>query len=244
MDSRPLLYLSVRPQQNAADGEYASFQAATGLDPERLHRHDLVRDPLPPGAIERYAGFVVGGSPFNATDPDPSEVQRRLERDLERIAAAAAASEVAALFTCYGIGVVTRMLGGTVSQDFPEGTMAAEVALTDAGHDDPVFGVLPDVFHAFTAHKEGTAEAPPEATLLATNPACPVQAYRVGDRLYATQFHPEPTPRDFTDRMVVYRDAGYFPADEFDTVAARVLGATVTEPARMLRSFAARFALA
>ena len=46
--------------------------------------------------------------------------------------------------------------------------------------------------------------------LLASNDGCPVQAYRVGDRLYATQFHPEPTAKAFTERMAVYRDDGYF----------------------------------
>ena len=40
-----------------------------------------------------------------------------------------------------------------------------------------------------------------------------MQAYRVGERLYATQFHPEPTTRAFTERMAVYRDDGYFAAE-------------------------------
>ncbi|WP_460776186.1 glutamine amidotransferase-related protein [Microbacterium sp. GXF7504] len=243
MDPRPLLYVCVRPQRGAAEGEYRSFRNATGLGPDRLHELDLVRNPLPAGALDRYAGFLVGGSPFNATDPDRSEVQRRLEADLETIAAAATtASGPAAMFTCYGIGVVTRMLGGTVTRDYPEGTTAAEIELTDAGADDPVFGVMQRVFQAFTAHKESSTTAPADAVLLATNPACPVQAYRVGDRLYATQFHPEPTARDFTERMVFYRDAGYFAAEAFDAVAARVLAADVSEPARMLRAFATRYA--
>lgn len=238
MDSRALLYLCVRPQQDAAVGEYASFRAATGLDEQSLHAWDLVSAPLPEDALDRYRGFVVGGSPFNAAEPQKSDVQRRLEDDLERVATAAAASRTTAMFTCYGIGVVTRMFGGAVSRDYAEATGAASIALTDAGRADPVFGVLPDPFNAFTAHKEGTLRLPAEAVLLATNDICPVQAYRVGDSLYATQFHPEPTPRDFTDRMVVYRDAGYFDAAEFDTVAERVLAASVDAPARMLRAFA------
>jgi len=241
MDPRPLLYVCVRPQRGAAEGEYRSFRNATGLGPDLLHELDLVRDPLPADALERYAGFVVGGSPFNATDPDRSEVQRRLESDLERIAAAALEGGPAAMFTCYGIGVVTRMLGGTVTRDYPEGTTAAGIELTDAGANDPLFGVMSRRFHAFTAHKESTTTAPTAAVLLATNEACPVQAYRVGDRLYATQFHPELTALDFTERMVFYRDAGYFDAAAFDAVAERVLAATVTEPVRMLRAFASRF---
>lgn len=241
MESRPLLYLCARPQTDAASAEYASFRVATGLTEDGLHAWDLVRSPLPADALERYSGFLVGGSPFNVTDPEPGATQRRVERDLETIADAAAASLTAALFTCYGIGVVTRRRGGRVTREVPEGTGPATVVLTDAGRGDPVFGVLPECFDAFTAHKEGAAAPPPGAVLLATNDACPVQAYRVGEHLYATQFHPEPTPRDFAARMAVYRDAGYFDADAFDAVSQRVLTASVTEPARMLRAFATAF---
>ncbi|MDQ1129420.1 GMP synthase [Microbacterium sp. SORGH_AS_0888] len=240
MHSRPLLYVCARPQQDAAAGEYASFRAATGLDEHTLHRHDLVRDPLPDDALERYAGFMTGGSPFNVTDPEPSEAQVRLEHDLERIAAAAAAGTTAALFTCYGIGVVSRMLGGAVTQEYAEGTGAVSITLTADGAADPVFGVLPPRFDAFTAHKEGTSALPPGAVLLAENPACPVQGYRVGDRLYTTQFHPELAPADFVARMRIYRDAGYFDPSEFEPLSVAVLAAPVTQPARLLRAFASR----
>lgn len=77
--------------------------------------------------------------------------------------------------------------------------------------------------------------------LLATNDACPVQAFRVGERCYATQFHPEATTTAFTERMAVYRDDGYFAAADYDVVAAKVLASSVSEPLRILRSFADRF---
>src|SRR5690606_18761534 len=96
-------------------------------------------------------------------------------------------------------------------------------------------------FAVFTAHKESVASIPPGAELLATGSACPVHAYRVGTHLYATQFHPEPTPRDFADRMTFYRSAGYFDAADFDAVRARVLAAPVTEGAALLRRFAETF---
>lgn len=241
MGTRPLLYVCVRPQREAAAGEYASFLAATGLDEQGLHAWDLVSTPLPTDATERYAGFLVGGSPFNATEPDKSAAQARLESDLERIAAAALEARTAAVFTCFGIGVVTRMLGGTVTLERPESTRAATVLLTEAGRADPIFGTLPDRFGAFTAHKEATEHLPADAVLLATNQDCPVQAYRVGDRLYATQFHPEPSPHDFATRMTFYRDAGYFAPDEFDVVADRVRAASV-DAAGMLRAFTRVFA--
>ena len=246
MTTAPLLYVCVRPQQGAAAAEYESFRAAAHLDDSQLVQLDLVRDPLPPDAFERYSGFFVGGSPFNVTDPESTktEVQRRLEADLERIAANVM-DEVpgapAALFTCYGIGVLTRMLGGEVSRAYPEDTGPVTVDLTTEGESDPLLGTLAHRFTALTAHKEGVAQVPGGATLLATNDGCPVQAYRVGDRLYATQFHPEPTTRAFTERMAVYRDDGYFAANDYDAIAARVLAASVTEPARLLRAFARSF---
>ena len=133
------------------------------------------------------------------------------------------------------------MLGGVVSRAYPEDTGPVLVELTQDGKSDLLLGTLARSFTALTAHKEGTASVPDGATLLATNAGCPVQAYRVGDRLYATQFHPEPTTRAFTERMAVYRDDGYFPANDYETVAGRVLAASVTEPVRLLRAFARAF---
>jgi GMP synthase (glutamine-hydrolysing) len=239
-----LLYVCVRPQQGAAAAEYESFRAGARLEPDELDSHDLVREPLPADAFERYAGFFVGGSPFNVTDPESSktEVQRRLESALGRLAAASAEPQgPAVLFTCYGIGIATRTLGGEVSRAHPEDTGPTTVELTPDGQRDPLFGGLATRFTALTAHKEGSASAPEGAVLLAANEGCPVQAYRYGDHLYATQFHPEPTTQAFTERMAVYRDDGYFASEDYDAVAARVLAASVTEPARLLRAFARRF---
>ncbi|QAY59493.1 GMP synthase [Microbacterium protaetiae] len=233
----PLVYLCVRPQREAARAEYASFRAESGLTETSLHFHDLTHEPLPADALDRWTGFLVGGSPFNVTDTARSEIQRRVEADLEVVAAAAAAANTAALFTCYGIGVVTRMLGGEVSRDFPEPTGPTPVRLTGAAVGDPITADLPAHFVALSAHKEGSGAVPPGALLLATNPVCPVQAYRVGDRLYATQFHPESTPLPFTQRMAFYRDGGYFDAEDYDEISARVLATPVTEPGRMLRAF-------
>jgi len=237
-----LLYVCVRPQQGAAAAEYESFRTAARVSEAELDRHDLVRAPMP--RLDDYDAVFVGGSPFNVTDPESTktDAQRRLEADLARLAVAAADGEgPAVLFTCYGIGIATRALGGEVSRAFPEDTGPTAVAVTPEGREDAVFGGLASRFFALTAHKEGSREVPPGAVLLATNDGCPVQAYRVGDRLYATQFHPEPTTAAFTERMAVYRDDGYFESRDYDTVAGRVLAASVTEPMRILREFARRF---
>ncbi|WP_292835040.1 GMP synthase [Microbacterium sp.] len=237
----PLVYICARPQEGAAEAEFASFRSA--MRAPDLDRWDLVRDPLPEDAWDRWRGFVVGGSPFNVSDPESTKnvVQQRLEADLARIAKRAAAADTAALFTCFGIGVVTRALGGEVSRAYPEDTGPARVALTDDGRRDRLFAGLAESFSALTAHKEGTGVLPTGAVLLATNESCPVQAYRVGDRLYATQFHPEPTAEAFIERMAVYRDDGYFDTGDYDRIAMTVRASSITEPPRILRAFAEQF---
>ncbi|MDF2664367.1 MAG: synthase - Glutamine amidotransferase domain [Microbacterium sp.] len=234
-----LLYVCARPQREAAVAEWASFRDGLGVRDDDLVHHDLVREPLP-ADLDRYTAVVVGGSPFNVTDPDKTEEQRRLESDLERLAATAIEGRTRALFTCFGIGVVTRLLGGEVTLLHPEDTGPADISLTEAGRADELFGILSPRFEALTAHKEGTASVPPTATLLAENDACPVQAYRAGTGLWATQFHPEPTADAFVARMEVYRDAGYFDAEAFDQVSAHVRTVSVEQPTLLLRSFAAR----
>ncbi|MFC4139538.1 MULTISPECIES: GMP synthase [unclassified Microbacterium] len=230
-----LLYVCVRPEQGAAAAEHLSFRRGLGV--ETLDRHDLIGHPLNEIDWREYDGIVVGGSPFNVGDEEKSDEQLRVEADLERIARSAIDGGPAAMFTCYGIGVVTRMLGGTVGTATPEFTRETTIRITAAGADDPVFGPSAPQMDVLTAHKEGSAEPPPGAVLLATNDDCPVQAYRVGDRLYATQFHPEPTPQDFAHRMDFYRSTGYFDPAEFDRVEAEIL-ATSPTGTDLLRRFA------
>lgn len=235
-----LLYVCVRPEVGAADAEHASFRRALGVDV--VDRLDLLQTPLHLDRLRAYRGIVVGGSPFNVSDMVKSAEQLRVEADLRTLADAAIAAEVAVFFTCFSIGVVTRMLGGEVVTDTPEPASAAVIETTEAGAADPVFGPSGSALTVFTAHKESAASVPPGAELLATNEVCPVQAYRVGTHLYAAQFHPEPTPRDFADRMTFYRTTGYFDPDEFDAVQQQVLAASVTEGAALLRRFAETFA--
>ena len=234
-----LLYVCVRPERGAADAEHASFRRALGADV--VDRLDLLDGPLDPARLRGYRGIVVGGSPFNVSDVDKIPEQLRVEADLRTIAQRAIDAEVAVFFTCFSIGVVTRMLGGDVTTETPEAASATVIRTTSVGASDPVFGPSSPALTVFTAHKESSVALPAGAELLATNEDCPVQAYRVGTHLYAAQFHPEPTPRDFADRMTFYRTTGYFDPDEFDHVQDRVLSASVTEGTALLRRFAETF---
>lgn len=236
---RPFLFLSARPEVEAVGPEYESVRRAMAVDAGRLEHVRLDVDPLGDVRLDAVAGIVVGGSPYNVTTPEAGKhpVQRRVESDLARLAERALEADHPVLFTCYGIGVLTRVLGGTVGTLHGEDAAAVEVTLTDEGMADPLVGALSKRFEALVGHKEATERLPGDAVLLASSAGCPVQIYRVGRNVYATQFHPEVSAQDFVARAHVYRHHGYFPASELREVSERLAAASVTEPQRLLHRF-------
>jgi GMP synthase (glutamine-hydrolysing) len=66
-----------------------------------------------------------------------------------------------------------------------------EVELTEEAADDPVLGGLPERFDAFQWHYYGHG-LPAGASELARNEVC-TQAFRLGERVWGVQFHPEVT---------------------------------------------------
>jgi GMP synthase (glutamine-hydrolysing) len=233
------LFVSVRPEIEAVGPEYESVRRAAGLDAGRLDHLRLDAEPLGERDPRRYSGVIVGGSPFNVTTAEEGKhpTQRRVEADLARLAERALEADHPVLFTCYGIGVLTRVLGGEVGTLHGEEAAPVEITLTDAGRTDALLGGMPARFDALVGHKEATSRLPEAAVHLARSAGCPVQVYRVGANVYATQFHPEVSAADFIARARVYRHHGYFPAHALEELRDRVSAASVTEPQRMLRRF-------
>ena len=91
-------------------------------------------------------------------------------------------------------------------------------------------------------HKEAVSRLPAGAVLLAGSTTCPVQAFRLGRHVYATQFHPELDAEGLVHRLMIYRDHGYAAPDALEHAAAAARAASVTEPPRLLRRFVELFA--
>jgi GMP synthase (glutamine-hydrolysing) len=240
---KPFLLLATRAEDEAADDEYEAFLSFSGLAERELRRVRLERAPLRDLAgdlrLADWSGVVLGGSPFNWSDPDGSKsaVQRRVEADVHDLLDRIVAADFPFLGACYGIGSLGSHQGARVDRVFSEPVGAVPVTLTAAGREDPVFGVLPETFEAFVGHKEAVHDLPGHAVRLASSPTCPVQAFRVGRRVYATQFHPELDVAGLSTRIDVYRHAGYFDPDEADDLKARALGSDVRHPPAVLRRF-------
>src|SRR5690606_4580812 len=171
-----------------------------------------------------------------------SATQRRVEHELARLLDDVVARDAPFLGACYGIGTLGVHQGGVVDGTYAEPVGASTVELTAAGRADAVFGALPDVFESFVGHKEALTVPPPGAGVLATSGPCPVQAFRLKDNLYATQFHPELDLAGVTTRINVYREAGYFPPETAQDVIAAAARADVVHPPGVLRAFVERYA--
>lgn len=146
------------------------------------------------------------------------------------------------LGACYGIGTLGTLAGGVVDRTHGEPIGPMEIALTEAGRRDQLLGGLSDPFTALLGHKEAVSRLPAGAVLLASSATCPVQAFRMGEYVYATQFHPELDFAGIVTRVEVYRDFGYFEPHEADEIIARSRAAHVTQPPLILRRFVELFA--
>lgn len=94
------------------------------------------------------------------------------------------------LGVCLGAQLIARAAGAWIGRGEVDEVGWHEVGLTQAGIADPVIGTaFPARFEAFEWHYY-TWDLPPGAELLAVNGAAR-QAYRLGERTWAVQFHPE-----------------------------------------------------
>ncbi|MCQ2000438.1 glutamine amidotransferase [Arthrobacter zhaoxinii] len=241
---KPFLLLATRAEDDAADEEYASFLRFGGLAEEQLHRVRLEAAPLPPVDLDSYSGVIVGGGPFNSSDPEEtkSPVQVRVESEMAKLLDDVVDRDFPFFGACYGVGTLGRHQGATVDRRYGEPVGPVEVRLTPEGRRDPLLDGVPDSFAAYVGHKEAVAELPPHAVKLAGSATCPVQMFRVKSNLYATQFHPELDVAGLLTRISVYRHAGYFEPDEAESVMEAARGSAVHVPPRVLRNFVQRYA--
>ena len=92
---------------------------------------------------------------------------------------------------CLGAQLLTEAAGGTVYRCEPPEVGWFEVEAGPGAASDPVMGALPPRFMAMQWHLYA-CELPSAATELARNPVC-VQALRIGEAAWGTQFHIETT---------------------------------------------------
>lgn len=239
---RPFLIIQLRPEDETADSEFEALLRYGGLDRGEVERVRAEQTGVPDVDPRGYAGIIVGGSPFDVSTPaaEKGDDQVALEQQFHRLLERVVTHDTPFLGACSGCGLLGSYGGATVSNRYPEPVGGVDVTVTDVGVEDPLLVDLPRQFRALVGHKEASETAPPGAVLLAGSATCPVQMFRYGRNVYATQFHPEGDAEGFITRINVYKHHGYFPPEQAEPLKEAVAQEDNSVPQEILRRFVAR----
>jgi GMP synthase (glutamine-hydrolysing) len=241
--TKPFLIVQLRPEDAAADSELGAILRYGGLGEDEIVRARVERTGLPDIDLDDYAAIIVGGSPFDMSTPEAekSAIQREIEADFMKLFERLAGADFPFLGACSGSSLLGKYCGASISKRYGEPVGGADVTLTEAGKRDPLLEGLPETFRVLLGHKEACDEVPPGTVLLASSAACPVQMLRLGQNLYATQFHPEADLEGFTVRINVYKHHGYFAPEEADDLIGAIAREDTPVPKRILERFVDRY---
>jgi GMP synthase-like glutamine amidotransferase len=144
-----------------------------------------------PADLAGYGGLVVlGGAQdaFDAPDGTPGAPWFPALKALLRVARRDA---VPTLGVCLGAQLIAAAFGGVVERGPGLEIGPRLVGKRDAAGRDPLFAPVPFTPDVLQWHADDITELPPDAVLLAGSPRCANQAFRLGDRMWAVQFHLE-----------------------------------------------------
>ncbi len=170
----------------ARRGDYdAWFQAKLSTPDVALDVVHIDRgEPLP--RHHAYAGIVVTGSFSMVTDREPwSETTAAYLR-------AAVEGGITTLGVCYGHQLLAHAFGGRVENN-PRGRQVGTISvrLTEEAKTDRLFQGLHAELRVQVSHLQSVTALPAQATLLGACDNDPHHAFRLGDRAWGVQFHPE-----------------------------------------------------
>ncbi|MBE7557467.1 gamma-glutamyl-gamma-aminobutyrate hydrolase family protein [bacterium] len=208
------------------------FARAAGGDPSRFTVWHAALEAHPPAGT--YRGVIISGSPASAYDPEPwiARLADFIRQVVEK--------DAPLLGVCFGHQLIAQTLGGRVERN-PRGRELGTlpVFLNEAGRADPLFAGMPAKFPCYHGHRDHVAAAPPGAECLAASALTPIQAFRLGRRIRAIQFHPE-----FTNDIVTFILQRDRQALEKEDISDRqVLAGLCDSPVarRILSNFESRF---
>lgn len=242
--SKPVLIMQLRPEDDTSNSEFEAILKYGDLAAENTQRLRIEKSGIPELELDDYAAVIVGGSPFDISTPQDqkSEIQLKIEDDFRHLFDDIIARDFPFLGACSGCGLLGSYLDTPISKKYGEPVGGATVRVTDAGKKDPLLADFPEQIAVLCGHKEACDFVPEGATLLLTGDDCPVQMFRIGNNVYATQFHPEGDAEGFTVRIHAYKHHGYFPPEEAEALIVAVNGEDTPYAREILRRFVARYA--
>jgi GMP synthase (glutamine-hydrolysing) len=123
-------------------------------------------------------GFILSGGPASVYAKDaPMAPSYVFERHLP------------VLGICYGMGIITKQLGGQVIPGKKREYGHAILHVSDLN--SPLFAGLPESTTVWMSHGDRMEEIPPEFSVIASTENSPFAAIGSKDHIYGLQFHPE-----------------------------------------------------
>ena len=222
--------------QNAADdpiGPLGEWLTSAGLT---LEVRDAERGDSLPSGLDGFGGLLVLGGGMGAGDDGRAPWLPAVRALLGE----AIAGDVPTLGVCLGAQLLAVALGGRVGPN-PDGPEfgAQLVAKRANSATDPLFRDLPITPDVIQWHFDAVLELPPSAVLLASSPACEIQAFRAGRVAWGLQFHIETTPSIV--RQWAVEDAAALDGYDVDAILGRS-DAVHADIAETWRPFAVAFA--
>lgn len=237
---KPILILQLRPEDSTSDSEYTCFLKYGGIQTEDTHRIRIEQKGIPDNLdLDNYSAIIVGGSPFDISTPvhRKSAIQKIIETDFNKLLHEVVTRDIPFLGACSGNGLLGNYLGTRISKKYAEAVDCVTLEITEMGKRDRLLSGFPEKIDVLLGHKEAVDSTPDGATLLMTGSSCPVQMFRVGENVYATQFHPEGDAEEFCLRIETYQNHGYFAPHEAEEIKKRVSRKPAPYANEILRRF-------
>jgi GMP synthase-like glutamine amidotransferase len=155
-------------------------------------------EPIP--GLDDFDVLMVMGGPMDVWQGD---AHPWLEAEIAAIHDWVAVRRRPYLGFCLGHQLLAVALGGTVEPAAEPEIGVLEVELTQAGVDSPFLAHVPRHLPCFQWHSAQVSRIPDGAEILASSPACRVNAMSWGTHAFSIQFHVEITPATVSEWGVV-----------------------------------------
>ena len=233
----------MRPEDETANAEFKAITSKGRLEHSQVERIRVEQLKIKDINLENYCAIIAGGSPFDISTPQEKKTETQLEVEafFNRLFDQIIPNDFPFLGACSGNGLLGNYCGINISKKYAESIGPVELTLTEAGMNDDLLKGFPKNIQALVGHKEACDDVPKEATLLASSETCPVQMFRIKENIYATQFHPEADEEQFSLRIDIYKDYGYFPPSEVDHLKSVIKDVQVPESNEILKRFVNKY---
>ena len=136
--------------------------------------------------LNRISAIIITGSPAFITDEEAwNFIGASYIKEAHK-------SGIPILGVCYGHQLIAWTFGGKVEFN-KEGRSIGTISinLKESAKNDLLFGGLPERFNVNVSHQQSVVRLPPDAVKLAVSSSNILQAFRLGEKTWGIQFHPE-----------------------------------------------------